>query len=92
MNHAVEARPRGAALDQLTEPVRVAVPAGLAAELDVYHSWYHGFTAEYVATPNVFFDQASLQAYLANFLDPASAASTIAATPSTRSRNKRTGN
>ena len=51
--------------------VAVVTAAGLiaqrlAAEVDVYHSWYHGFTAEYVATPNVFFDGPSLRAYLQN--------------------------
>ena len=38
----------------------------LLVEIDAYRSWYHGFTAEYVATPNVFFDEPSLQAYLQN--------------------------
>jgi outer membrane receptor for ferrienterochelin and colicins len=46
----------------------------LLVELDVYHSWYHGFTAEYVATPNVFFDGPSLQAYLATYMGAPQAA------------------
>jgi outer membrane receptor for ferrienterochelin and colicins len=46
----------------------------LSAELDVYHSWYHGFTASYVATPNVFFDDSTLQAYLTPYVGAANAA------------------
>jgi outer membrane receptor for ferrienterochelin and colicins len=46
----------------------------LAAELAVYHSWYHGFTASYVATPNVFFDAATLRAYLTPYVGAVSAA------------------
>lgn len=46
----------------------------LSAEVNVYHSWYHGFTAEFVATPNVFFDDSTLQAYLTPYVGPANAA------------------
>lgn len=49
----------------------------LLAAVDLYYSWYHGFTSEYVATPNVFFDRGSLAAYLARFL-PADQAGQIA--------------
>jgi outer membrane receptor for ferrienterochelin and colicins len=44
----------------------------LSVEVDTYHSGYHGFTASY-ATPNVFFDDATLQAYLTPYVGAASA-------------------
>jgi iron complex outermembrane receptor protein len=49
----------------------------LTAAVDLYYSWYQGFTSEYIATPNVLFDGPSLEAYLAGFL-PAAQAGQIA--------------
>ena len=54
----------------------------LLAAVDLYYSWYRGFTSEYVATPNVFFESSSLGAYLAQFL-PASQAAQVAGVVST---------
>jgi iron complex outermembrane receptor protein len=45
----------------------------LLLAVDLYYSWYRGFTSEYVATPNVFFDGPTLQAYLARFRPSAQA-------------------
>lgn len=50
----------------------------LLAAVDLYFSWYHGFTSEYVATPNVFFQGDSLGSYLAGYI-PAPQAALIAA-------------
>jgi len=49
----------------------------LLAAVDLYYSWYRGFTSEHIATPNVFFDGSSLGAYLAQFL-PATQAAQVA--------------
>jgi iron complex outermembrane receptor protein len=49
----------------------------LLAAVDLYYSWYQGFTSEYIATPNVLFDGPSLGTYLAGFL-PAAQAGQIA--------------
>lgn len=54
-----------------------ALSGSLLAAVDLYYSWYHGFTSEYVATPNVFFEKNSLAAYLARYL-PAAQAGQIA--------------
>jgi iron complex outermembrane receptor protein len=57
------------------------VGGGLLGTLDLYYSWYHGFSDQYVITPNVFFDPATLRAYLASFV-PAARLDTVIAVAS----------
>jgi iron complex outermembrane receptor protein len=58
--------------------VRTQVDDWLTVGLDVYRGWKNDFVgAERVETPNAFYDRASLEAYLANYL-PADQASDIA--------------
>ncbi len=47
------------------------------AAVDVYYSWIRGFLAQWVATPNVFFDPVTLGSYLGRFM-PASRAGQLA--------------
>ncbi len=51
---------------------------GLLGTLDLYYSWYRGFSDQYVITPNVFFDPATLRAYLAPYV-PATQLDTLVA-------------
>ncbi len=50
----------------------------LLGTMDLYYSWYHGFSDQYVVTPNVFFDAGTLRTYLVQFM-PAARADTVAA-------------
>ncbi len=55
----------------------------LLAAMDLYYSWYRGFTSEYIVTPNVFFDESSLRVYLEATGVPAAQAGQIATVVST---------
>jgi len=49
----------------------------LLATVDLYYSWYRGFSSTYVVTPSVLFDPVTLQAYLRQYL-PATQADSLA--------------
>ncbi len=49
----------------------------LLSTLDLYYSWYRGFSDQWVITPNVFFDPVTLRAYLTPFV-PAPRLDTLA--------------
>lgn len=56
---------------------------GLLGTLDLYYNWYRGFSDQYVITPNVFFDDSTLAAYLSTYMSPTQAGA-LAALASTR--------